>query len=78
MMPVARRAIGSSHITTLRMRLVYATALYEDPSATLNDLREAVTTLEETERSARRVFGAAHPTTLDIEHCLQVARAALR
>ena len=77
-MPVARRAIGSSHITTLRMRLVYATALYEDPSATLNDLREAVTTLEETERTARRVLGGAHPLTAVLERDLQKSRAALR
>ena len=32
-------------------------ALYEDPDATLDDLREAVTTLEEIEPTARRVFG---------------------
>ena len=32
-------------------------ALYQDPRATLDDLREAVTTLEDTERIARRVFG---------------------
>ena len=49
------------------MRWVYAQALYEDPSATLDDLREAVTTLEETARIARRVFGGAHPITMGIE-----------
>ena len=43
--------------------------------ATLNDLREAVATLEETERIARRVLGGAHPTTLGIERSLQNARA---
>ena len=32
-----------------------------DTGATLDDLREAVTTLEELERTARRVFGGAHP-----------------
>ena len=31
--------------------------LYQDPAATLGDLREAVTTLEEIERIARRVLG---------------------
>ena len=45
---------------------------------TLDDLREAVTTLEELERTARRVFGGPHPTTAEIEHCLREARAALR
>jgi len=37
-----------------------------------------VTTLEETERMARRVFGGAHPTTAGIEISLQDAQAALR
>ena len=46
--------------------------------ATLADLREAVTTLEETERTARRVLGGAHPLTDAIEDTLQNARAALR
>ena len=60
------------------MRLHYAKALYEDTSATLGDLREAVTTLEEIERIARRVLGGAHPTTTGIEAALVNARAALR
>ena len=45
--------------------------LYKDDGATLDDLREAVTTLEETDRTARRVFGGAHPLTVDIEDSLQ-------
>ena len=36
------------------MRLVYARALFGDPGATLDELREAVMTLRETERTARR------------------------
>ena len=60
------------------MRWNYAKALYEDPGATLDDLREAVTTLEEMERTARRVLGSAHPTAKETEHMLQDARAALR
>ena len=55
----------------------YARALYEDPAATLDDLREAVTTLEDAERTARRVLGGGHPTTEGIEECLQDARVAL-
>ena len=78
MIPVARRAVGSSHITTIRMRCHYARALYEDPAATLDDLREAVTTLEDVERTTRRVLGGAHPTTMNIERSLRDARAALR
>ena len=48
-----------------------------DPGATLDDLREAVTTLEDVERTARRVFGGAHPITAGIELRLREARAAL-
>ena len=49
-----------------------------DDGATLDDLREAVTTLAETERTARRVLGGAHPITAWIEDELQNARATLR
>ena len=59
------------------MRWIYAEAQYKDDRATLEDLREAVTTLEETTRIARRVLGGAHPTTTGIERCLRESRAAL-
>ena len=55
----------------------YATALYMDDGATVDDLREAVTTLEDTDRIARRVMGGGHPLTLDIQDCLRNARATL-
>ena len=76
-MPVAQRVLGESHQLTLRMRGVYAVAFYEDPAATLDDLREAVTTLEDTERIARRVLGGAHPLTVDIGKALRESREAL-
>ena len=60
------------------MRWIYAEALYKDDGATLADLRKAVTTLEETARTARRVFGGTHPITTETEDDLQAARAALR
>ena len=75
--PAARRILGESNQITLHLRCNYALALYEDPAATLDDLREAVTTIEETERTARRVFGGTHPLTVDIEDELRAARAAL-
>ena len=53
-------------------------ALCDDHGAILDDFHEAVTTLEDTERIARRVFGGAHPTTTGIEEYLGYARAALR
>ena len=49
-----------------------------DPSATLDDAREAFTTIEEIYPTARRVLGGAHPLTVDIEGDLQKAQAALR
>ena len=60
------------------MRWIYTKTLYEDTGATLDNLRQAVTTLEEIGRIARRVLGGAHPTTKNIEGALRVARAALR
>ena len=55
-----------------------AAAIYLDTGATLDDLREAVKTLEEIERAARRVLGGVHPTAAGIGKNLQAARAALR
>ena len=55
----------------------YATTLYGDPTATLDDIRKAVTTLEEIEKTARRVFGGAHPTVAQVEGSLQYARDTL-
>ena len=60
------------------MRSCYAEALCKDAAATLDDFREAVTTLEDAGRIARRVFGGAHPLTRRIENALRKARAALR
>ena len=45
---------------------------------TLGDLREALNTLEEIEPTARRVFGGAHPTTMQMVQDLQKVRAILR
>ena len=75
-MPVAQRVLGE-HILTIKMRIVYAYALYGDSDATLDDLREAVTTLAETSRTARRVLGGAHPTTGVVERSLEEARLTL-
>jgi len=76
--PVARRTLGEDHIQTLELRWAHAHALYADPDATLDDLHEAVTSLEAAGRIARRVLGGAHPTTEGIEIALRDARAALR
>ena len=76
--PVARRVLGENHFLTLRMRRKYVQAIYWDTVATLDDLREAVTTLEDSERIARRVLGGSHPRTTGTERQLRYARATLR
>ena len=74
-MPVARRVLGEGNDLTLKMRAIYAEALSRDPAATLDDLREAVNTLEELAPIARRVLGGAHPVVGDIDKSLRKARA---
>ena len=76
--PVAQRVLGDSRDVTLTMRWAYARALFEDADATLEDLREAVTTLVEAERAACRVLGGTHPIAVGIGRTLRNARAMLR
>ena len=59
------------------MRSLYAEVLCANPGATLDDLREAVATLEDAEPIARRVLGGAHPLTVEIEGNLRNAQAVL-
>ena len=70
-MPVARRVLGENHETALSMGKTYAMALFLDNKATLDDLREAVTTLEDVARTARRVLGGSHPLTAQFEENLR-------
>ena len=77
MLPVARRFFGDGHEFVLKMRALYAQSLYADDGATLDDLREAVRTLEDLAPTTRRVMGGAHPTTDGVESDLQNARDAL-
>ena len=76
-MPVAQRVLGESNELTITIKCHYSWSLYEDTAATLNDLRKAVTALEDTERTARRVLGGAHPVVGAIESYLRHARTAL-
>ena len=76
--PVVRRILGEGDTLTIGMRQHYAMALYEDDGATLDDIHEAVATLEETEQTGRRVLGSAHPNVVLVEKSLRNARAALR
>ena len=74
---MARRFLGENTETALKMRWIYAVALYYDTGATLDDLREAATTLEDVVRTARRVLGGSHPLTPKFEGALQKARTVL-
>ena len=75
---MARRVLGEGHQITLMMRKIYGEVLCRAEGATLDDIREAVETLEDTARTARRVLGGAHPTVRHTEVCLRSSQAALR
>ena len=65
-LPIARRVLEDSDETMLRLRVNYARALCVVSAdavtgTSLDDLREAVTTLEESKRTARRVFRGTRP-----------------
>jgi 2-oxo-4-hydroxy-4-carboxy--5-ureidoimidazoline (OHCU) decarboxylase len=75
---VARRVLNEGQDLLITMPWAYARALYLDPVATLDDLREAVETLADAERTARQVLGGAHPDAVGIESSLRNARALLR
>ena len=77
-LPVAQSVLGDNKDLTLWMRWNYAEALYKDPDATLDDLREAVSMLSETAPTAQRVLGRSHPDAVSIERALRDAFVALR
>ena len=73
-----RGAAGVAHVSCLaRQAQVLVADAEENSSATLDDVQEAVVTLWDAERIARRVFGDAHPLATAIEGDLRNARAAL-
>ena len=76
--PMARRALGDSNDITLRMRWLYANCLCDYKNATLDDLVEAVETLEAVAKLWKRVKGERHPETPAVLEALKVAREKLR
>ena len=78
MIPTAQRVLGEDHYLTLLLKKKCAQSLYRDDGATLDDLREAVRTLEDLAPTTRRVMGGAHPLPVGIEGALREARALLR
>ena len=75
---MARRVLADSRELTLKMRWIYAAALYNANGAALDDFREAVTILEGIESTARRVLGGAHPLTTILEGDVRLMRLTLR
>ena len=68
---------GENNEITLTMRRNYGEVPFRQPGATLVDLREAVATLEDTERTAQRVLGGAHPVVAKIGRTLRASRETL-
>ena len=59
------------------MRGLYAGSQFEPDGATRTHVLEAITTLEELVRVARRVFGKSHPTSRLFQVALKDAMAKL-
>ena len=81
-LPIARRVLEECDETMLRLRVNYARALCVVSADAVtgtspDDLREAVTTLEEIEPIARRVFGDDHLFGDQVEHFLRESRGLL-
>ena len=74
---MARRVVEDNDDTTYRLSWHYAEALQRNGAATLDDVREAVQTLEETAPVARRVLGGEHPVVQVLERSLLKSRVAL-
>ncbi len=72
--PVAIQVLGKEHHVTTRLRWFYCQAIYKDADATLGEVREAVTMLEDVAITSRRVFGAEHPTARGCQYALDEAR----
>ena len=54
--------LGDHHITN-RIKEAYAYGIYRDPAASLDDVREGVTILEDVDRSYRQILGKEHPVS---------------
>ena len=77
-MPVARRVLPENDEAWFMMRMNFAAVLYEPDWATVDDVREAVTTLEDLAPITRRVLGCKHPTVVSIELSLRKVRGKAR
>ena len=79
----ARRMLGNDHLITtnllelLSVIIIDEVQQHRDAADPSEDLREAVTTLEDLCKRGRRIFGATHPQTLKFEKNLKRARNLL-
>jgi hypothetical protein len=60
---VAKRCLGPDHDLTLKLRLCESGAVAHDDTASLDELKQAVATMEDVCKRARRVLGSEHPLT---------------
>ena len=76
--PVARRVLGEGHRLTLKLRWLYANCLYDhNDDATLDDLVEAVETLESVAKVWKRFMGERHPETANVLQAVKATREKL-
>jgi hypothetical protein len=75
---IADRFLGREKMLSLRLRWVYANSLTDSADATIDDLVEAVETLESVAKSWKRVMGERHPETVKVLNASKSAREKLR
>ena len=73
-MELARRVLGSDHVTTLDFQWGYARAFTRDKDVTAEQLAEAAAVLERALKIAQRVLGPEHPSTCNYLGELAIAR----
>ena len=70
--------LDATRDTTLRLRWLYANCLFDYKNATLDDLVQAVETLEAVAKLWKRVMGERHPEMAKVLIELKEAREMLR
>jgi len=83
--PAARASLGATDVVTIALGHCLARALTTDDDSVqtdveemeVGDVLEAVALMECTHEASRRVYGGAHPTTIDVAAGLDRARNAL-
>ena len=61
----------------MKLRGLYAFALRADSRASLDDVAEATTILDELSQAMLRIYGPSHPTTKSIQEDFENARSQL-